>query len=455
MKSSIRKNDQIKLEITGLTAEGNGVGHFEGMAVFVSAAVPGDTLLVHIIKVSKSYAVGRIHQILIPAKTRVPSDCRVNASCGGCAYRQMAYEEELKGKWQRVADALQRIGHIELTPNAILHLESPNGYRNKAQYPVSMENSELKIGFYALRSHRVVDCRSCRLQPEEFEGGVAAFAKWILDKKISIYDEGTHTGLLRRLYFRKAFGTGELMACAVINGDRLPHADYLIGCLQNALPGLKSVAVNFNTERTNVILGRKTKILWGAETITDTLCGLSFRLSPNAFYQVNHDGAELLYAKAKEYAGLTGKETLLDLYCGAGTIGLTMAQNAGQLIGVELVEDAVKNARENAALNHIENARFLCGDAATAAEALKNEGTLPDVVIIDPPRKGCDPGLPELISSMNPKRVVYVSCDPATLARDLRLFEENGYEAKEITPVDMFPRTPHVECVVLIQKKNS
>ncbi len=454
-KKLLDKNQQITLDITGFSAEGSGVGHFEGMAVFVPGAAAGDKLLVHIIMAKKNYAIGKIVKIIKSAKIRCESDCTAFPRCGGCVFRHIKYSAELELKQQRVKDAFQRIGHLCIEPQLILSLEGTkiDRYRNKAQYPVRKESANVSIGFFAEKSHRVIDCKSCKLQPSEFEKILEAFSEWIREKFISVYNEDTKEGLLRHIYLRKAFATGEIMVCAVINSQKLPFADLLISKLIKAEPGIKSIAININTEDTNVILGNKCSIIWGSDYIEDILCDIKVRLSPLSFYQVNHDGAEMLYSKAAQYAALTGKETVLDLYCGAGTIGLTMAKNAKKVIGVEIISEAVRDAVTNAEINNIKNAEFLCMDAEKAALKLQSEKTNCDVVVVDPPRKGCDRELLNVIAEIAPSRIVYVSCDPATLARDCEILTEKGYEIKEATPVDMFPRTAHVETVVLLSHK--
>ena len=447
----LKKNDQIQLHIDGLTSEGAAVGHYHGIAVFVRGGVPGDELTVHIIKTAKRYAIGIIQAITVPSPTRIVSDCAVSSRCGGCSFRNMDYAEELRYKQQRVEDALARIAHLSVTFKPVIGAAQTEGYRNKAQYPVSIENGELHAGFYAYKSHRIIPCDSCRLQPPVFRQCLDAFAVWVKEAGITAYDEKTGKGLLRHIYLRRAAATGELMACAVINGTHLPDQALLIEQL-TAIEGMRSICVNINRADSNVILGDTTEVLWGSETITDELLGKRFAISPNAFYQVNHAQCERLYAKAAEYAALTGTETLVDLYCGAGTIGLTMAESAKQLFGIEIVPQAIENARHNAAVNGVTNAEFFCGDAADGAAELKRRGICPDVVVLDPPRKGCSPELLHTVASMQPQRIVYVSCDSATLARDLALLDEIGYAVQEVTPVDMFPRTPHVEAVCLMSR---
>lgn len=450
----LSKNDNIELNIDALTSEGSGVGRYNGLAVFVNDTVPGDKIIAHIIKRSKNYAVGKIEKILSPSPSRIESDCPYSQRCGGCSFRNMTYDEELKYKLSRVNDSLERIGHLDIQTEEIIGAVSVDHYRNKAQYPVSVCDGELFAGFYAYKSHRIIPCSDCRLQPKEFEQGIKAFEKWVEAADVTSYDENTGKGLLRHIYFRKGFATDELMACAVINGDSIPKADLLIDLLRKNLPSLKSVVININKNKTNVILGKTSKTIWGSDTISDKLLGKNFVISPNSFYQVNHSQCERLYEKAKEYAGLTGSEVLLDLYCGVGTIGLTMADGAKRLVGIEIIPQAVENAKINAALNKIINAEFICADAAKGAELLRKEGITPDVIILDPPRKGCDKALLDTVVQMSPKKIVYVSCDSATLARDLEILKNKNYTAQRVTAVDMFPRTPHVEAVALIVRNN-
>ncbi|MBR2101002.1 MAG: 23S rRNA (uracil(1939)-C(5))-methyltransferase RlmD [Eubacterium sp.] len=447
----LKKNDEIKLNIEAMTSEGSAVSHWEGMAVFVRGAVPGDEILAHIIKVSKSYAIGIIKEIISPSPSRIESDCPVSDKCGGCSLRNMTYDEELKYKKSRVEDAIKRIGHLDIPVVDIIGADEINHYRNKAQYPVLIENGGLMAGFYAYKSHRIIPCDSCDLQQREFDDCLEAFAKWVKKAGITSYDEKTGRGLLRHIYLRKAVETGEIMACAVINGNMLPQKELLIEELEK-VSGVKSICFNVNKSKSNVILGSKTEVIWGSETITDILLGKKFEISPESFYQVNHAQCEKLYSKAIEYAALNDEQTLVDLYCGAGTIGLSMAQKAKQVIGIEIVPDAIKNAKQNARINGISNAQFICADALEGAKQLQARGIKTDVVVLDPPRKGCDKALFDVISLLSPERIVYVSCDSATLARGLAILDEKGYKALEITPVDMVPRTTHVENVVLICK---
>lgn len=449
----LKKNDEIQLTVKGCTVQGSGVCDYNGMTVFVRGAVTGDHIIAHIIKVKKTYAVGIIKKITQRSPIRTKPDCAVSDKCGGCCFAHISYAAELEIKQTQVADNFKRIGGIDIDLKPIIGSPSSVRYRNKAQYPVGKDSDFAKIGFYAPMSHRIIDCADCALQPEDFKRVVDVFRDWIREKKISVYDETSHKGLLRHIYIRKGFATGEIMVCLVANGKIIPFTDELVAVLKDEISGLKSVILNVNTKNTNVVLGEECITLYGSDYITDELCGLKFNISPLSFYQVNHDGAQILYNKAKEYAGLSGNETLIDLYCGTGTIGLTMAREAKQLIGVEIVPQAVENAKKNAELNSIDNARFICADASEAAEILLKEGIKPDVVILDPPRKGCDGALIETVSKMSPERVVYVSCDSATLARDCARFIEVGYEVAEATPVDMFPRTGNVECVAYLKRR--
>lgn len=452
----IRKNDIFEADITAMTAEGSGICRMEGMAVFVPGTAVGDRCAVRIVKVLRKYAFGRLEKLLAPSPDRIAPDCPVAAQCGGCVYRHIRYEAELRIKTQRVRDALERIGGLQdFQMEPILAAPDRCRYRNKCQLPIGLsKDGALQLGFYAINSHRIVNTESCLLQPEAFDRAAAAFRRWYAVSGESVYDEASHSGVLRHLYMRRGEMSGEMMVCVVANGAALHEEALLVEMLREAVPEITGILLNINRERTNVVLGKTCRTLWGKDTITDTLCGLAFEIAPHAFYQVNRTQAERLYGKAAEYAGLTGTETLLDLYCGTGTIGLSMAKNAKKLIGVEIVPAAVENARRNAERNAIQNAEFLCADAAEAARILFERGEKPDVIVIDPPRKGCDSALIATIAAMRPKRVVYVSCDPATLARDLKLFRESGYKTETVTPADMFPGTAHVETVVRLTKSN-
>ncbi len=448
----MQKNDEITISITDMTTEGSGVGKHEGMAIFVPLTAVGDIARIKILKVKKSYAFGKLVALVTPSQDRIENTCPSFNRCGGCVYRHISYKAECDIKSNKVYEVIKRIGGVDMKPQPIIPSANPDRYRNKAQYPVGM-NGEL--GFYAFHSHRIIGCEGCLLSPKIFDKIAAVCSDWIKDYNISIYNEEKHKGLLRHIYLRIAEQTEEIMVCAVINGSTLPHSDDLVNRLLLLCGNkLKSVQFNINTADTNVILGTECKVIYGEKYITDILCGVKVRLSPLSFYQVNRTSAEKLYNKAAEYAKPENK-VILDLYCGAGTIGLSLANRAKKIIGAEIIPEAVTDARFNAELNGIKNAEFICADAAEAAKELSIRGLTPDTVIVDPPRKGCSAELIDTITKdFKPERVVYVSCDPATLARDIKLFTEKGYHLTEYTPVDMFPRTSHVETVASLSANN-
>ena len=446
----LNKNQDIKLHIEGMTAEGQGVGHFDGQAVFVKDSAIGDYLDVHIILAKKTYAIGKINRILEPSLDRQELDCAVAGKCGGCAYRHINYEAELRLKAQRVEDAFSRLGHLDVKLDPIVGSQI-DGYRNKAQYPVSRDtrDNEPLIGFYAFNTHRIVPSLDCKLQSPIIFDVLTIVKNWMVEHNISTYDDTKRRGLLRHIYIRHAKFTGEVMVCLVINGDSIPNEVELIDELTTGIPKLKTVVLNINKDNSNVVLGRANKVLFGDGYINEKILGKTFRISPLSFFQVNSKQCEVLYKNAALFAGLTGDETLLDLYCGTGTIGLTMADDVKRLVGVEIVPQAIEDAKINAKVNGIENAEFYCGDAAEVAKKLDIK---PDVVIVDPPRKGMAESLIDTVVSMEPSRIVYISCDPATLARDCARFASYGYRTLRARPIDMFPRTAHVETVALLAK---
>lgn len=448
----IKKNDIVALTIEDITGQGSGIGRIDGMAVFVPLTAIGDIINARILKVKKNYAYAKIENIITPSQSRITPDCGCYTKCGGCVFRHISYEEELKIKHRRVYDAVTRIGKIEnFKMNDIVGAKNPNEYRNKSQIPFGYDKDHNIItGFYGTHSHRITGDGTCKLHPAEFDEITAIVNDWAKRYRVSVYDEINHSGLIRHLYLRYAAKNEQIMVCMVINGKKLPYKDELINELTKYSTKIKSIILNVNTEKTNVVLGKKCETLYGSDHITDILCELSFDISPLSFYQVNRDQAEVLYGIAKNYAAVGENDFLIDLYSGTGTIGLTMADKAKNVLGIEIIPQAIENAKKNAKMNGIDNAEFICSDAKTAAQDLAKKKTLPDVVVIDPPRKGCDKEVIESVCIMNPKRIVYVSCDPETLARDLALFEEKGYKTKEVTPVDMFPRTQHVETVVLM-----
>lgn len=449
---ALKKNDFIDLKIDNCTLEGSGVGRYDRLAVFVPCAAPGDELKIKILKVKSNCAFGKIEEIKKPGKARIESSCPVFTKCGGCSFCHIDYNTEADIKEKHVRDCFERIAKLSPEIEPIVKSDDIYNYRNKAQFPVEISGGEIKTGFYARHSHRVIDCPDCILQPEEFKTILNVFKKYIAEYSITSYDEKTGKGLLRHIYIRKAFAGKEIMVCPVINGERLPGEKALVKQLTDAVPAVKSIVINSNKHNTNVILGEECRNIFGNGYITDILCGLRFRLSPLSFYQINRKQAEKLYNKVREYSDLKGGETLLDLYCGTGTIGLTLAKSVKSLIGAEITEQAVRDAEINALENGITNARFICSDAAQAALKLAKENINPDVIILDPPRKGCADSLIKTATGMKPDRIIYVSCDPATLARDCAIFNNLGYQPKKAAPIDMFARTGHVETVVLMSR---
>lgn len=447
----LSKNQEIKLHIDAVSSEGSGVGRFDGQAVFVSGAAVGDDLSVHIIKAKKTYAVGKIKEILKPSEDRIQIDCPYFKQCGGCVYRHISYDAEKRIKTQKVKDAFLRLAHIDVPVREIVSA-TEDRYRNKAEYPVGRDLNGVNIGFYANRSHRIIDAEDCLLQPKEFSEIVELIRSWIFNNHVSVWNSELESGLVRHIYIRKGFVSGEIMVCLVVTDENIPAKEKLVSELAK-IRGVKSIVLNINTKNTNVILGETVKTLWGSEKIIDTLCSAQIELSPLSFYQVNHDCAELLYGKAREYAGLSGTETVIDLYCGAGTIGLSMANRAKRIIGVEIIPEAIEDAKKNASRNNIQNAEFYCMDAAKAVKMLRDKNIKPDVVLLDPPRKGCASEVLSCVAEMNPEKIVYISCDVSTQARDCAALSNLGYVTLEATPVDMFPRTAHVECVALISRK--
>lgn len=447
-----RKNSEHLLEIDGYSSQGEGVGRLEGMAIFVPGALRGERVRVALTKVDKRCAWARIVELLEPSPMRVEPDCPCYKHCGGCALRHMDYKEELRFKRQKVDDALERIGGLRLRTSAMHGARNPCRYRNKAVLPVSTDNKgELKVGFYRQRSHQVVDVPSCLLQSPAADRAGRAVRKWMLRRKVSAYDETALSGLVRHVFVRTN-RKGEALICLVVNGTRLPHETDLVRTLRADCPEAVGIVLNTNTRDTNVILGAAYRTLWGQDWMEDELCGMRFRLSVPSFFQVNREQTEVLYRRAVDFADLSGAELVVDLYCGTGTITLAMARQAKQVIGAEIVAPAVENARENARLNGFDNVEFLCADAGEAAQELARRGLRPDVVCVDPPRKGISAAVIAAIVEMQPRRVVYVSCNPATLARDLKLLEERGYRAERAEAVDLFPRTAHVETVVLMSR---
>ena len=443
-----REGQLCRLVIDGYASDGAGVARLDGMVVFVQGGIRGEACDVRLTHVGRSALWGRVEEVVNPSPARIFPRCLHYTKCGGCQFRHMNYAEELEAKRIRVEDALRRLGGAEIHVSAILGAEQVDRYRNKAQFPVAKGP---RIGFYRPRSHDVIDVDDCLLQGEAAARLRGAVKEWMAEYSIPAYNERTFTGLVRHVYVRTN-RAGRSLCCLLVNGRGVPREAELVRALRRAEPNLAGIVLGVNEKHNNVILGDSYRTLWGEDFLSDTLCGLTFRLSVPSFYQVNPAQTEVLYGKALEFAGLTGAETVLDLYCGIGTISLVMARKAGMVWGGEVVPQAVDDAIANAQRNHIENARFLCADAGEAARYLEGEGVRPDVVCVDPPRKGLAEDVVDTIADMGPERVVYVSCDPGTLGRDVKRFAGRDYTLKKAVAVDMFPRTAHVETVVLLSK---
>ena len=447
----LEKNRIYRAHIDGYSSQGLGIARIDGQVVFVHGAVRGETCDVLVMKVLKNAAFGKIAALAEPSPARRQPDCPYYGRCGGCDFRHMSYEEELWAKRARVQDALTRIGGAEIAVEEILGAEQPLHYRNKSIYPISPAG---EVGFYRARSHQVVHVEHCLIQKPEADALAQAVRDYIARFQVEPYNEATGRGLLRHLYVRTSC-RGESLACLLVNGSRLPHEQELVNMLRAAAPKTCGVVLGENTRRGNAILGDRYRTLWGRDYLTDTLCGLELRLSVPSFYQVNHDQAQRLYEKALEYAGLTGRELAVDLYCGAGTITQVLARRARHVIGGEIVPEAIRDAEDSARRNGVENVEFLCGDASRLAAELRQRGLRPDVICVDPPRKGLAPDVVEAAASMEPERIVYVSCDPATLARDVARFAPLGYRPVRACAVDLFPGTANVETVCLLSKLQS
>ena len=448
----MQKNDIIRLEITALTSEGSGIGRHDGMAVFVPYTAVGDTISCRIVKVLKSYAYGRCEEVITPSPDRVENDCPAYPRCGGCVLRHISYRAELIAKEGFVRDAFERIGGLSPEFLPIRGSDSSEGYRNKLQMPFARNADGTAIcGFFSERSHNVISVERCLLQPEIF----AEIEQFVLEQvrrmHLSVYDEVQHKGVLRHIYLRRGHHSGEICVCIVAR-RRIPELDRLARLITERFEQVRGVVLNINKERTNVILGEEELTLRGTAEIHDTMCGNDIVISPKSFYQVNTPAAEALYAQAAEFACPEGK-TVLDLYCGAGTIGLSMAARSKKIIGAEIIPEAVENARANALRNCCQNAEFICADAGEAAARLAAAGTRPDVIVLDPPRKGCDERTLRACAEMSPERIVMISCNASTAARDCKRLAELGYTAEKVRAFDLFPRTAHVECVVSMSRK--
>lgn len=453
MTIPVKKNEQYTVVIENTTIEGQGVCKINGFVIFVPQTTTGDVCDIRVVKVLKSHGYGIVEALRTASPDRIDADCPVYRQCGGCCFRHINYEAELRMKEQAVRDTFIRLGGIAAPCEPILPSPSIKRYRNKAQYPVGTgADGKMVYGFYANRSHRIVPCQDCSLQPELFDRIAADVCKLCDAYGITAYDEERRRGVLRHIYLRLGEISGEVMLCLVASREDEVFSQ-IAKVLAARYPALQSVVLNINSRADNVILGEKNIVLLGKPAICDKLCGLLFELSPLSFYQVNRAQTERLYRLAADYAGLTGQETVIDLYCGVGTIGLSMASRAKRVIGIEVVASAVDNARKNAARNGVSNAEFLCADAKQATRTLVERGVSPNVVLLDPPRKGCDAAVVQDVAAMAPQRIVMISCNPATAARDCALFEQQGYQVQHYRPVDMFPRTRHVETIVLLQRE--
>ena len=454
----LQKNQILTLRIERLSSDGSGVAHSaDGEAVFVPGTAPGDEARVRIVKDCGRYAFGILDELLTPSPDRIPVDCPVAGPCGGCSLRHLDYAAELRAKQESVLDAFRRIGGLEVPVLDILPSPDVDRYRNKVQFPVGIDKNGVPcIGFYAGRTHRIVPCPDCKLQPSVLNEIGNALCAFFAQQGIRPYDEQSGKGLVRHIFLRRGAHSGQIMVCLVCTRAKLPHAEQLCTALRGQFPAISTILLNVNAKNTNVILGSENHILYGPGYIEDTLCGVPVRLGPLSFYQVNTLAAERLYGVAAQYAQLTPDDTLLDLYCGMGTIGLSMAGQCRELIGVEIVPEAIESAKANAARMGkavAAKSRFFCADAGQAATQLAAEGLHPDIVMLDPPRKGCDEATLSAVVRMAPRRVVYVSCNPATAARDAAWLEQNGYHAEKVQPVDLFSRTKHVEAIVSLQRE--
>ncbi|MGN1043633.1 MAG: 23S rRNA (uracil(1939)-C(5))-methyltransferase RlmD [Acutalibacteraceae bacterium] len=454
---NLKKNDIVQIVIDDVNINGDGIGKYNGIAIFVPKSAIGDFVRVKIIKEAKKYLVGRVEKYIKHSSDRAKCDCPYYSRCGGCAFRHISYQAELKIKEKHVSDCLSRLGGFkDLKVERILASEKIVGYRNKAQIPIGKDiEGSIISGFFSPRSHRINDCDNCKLHPEIFDEITSHIKIWMTKNNVLPYEETSHTGTIRHIYIRSNADCSEIMVCLVLNDEKNFNSKNLVNTLTNHFENISSIIINYNPEKTNVILGKKFKTIYGKNYITDTLCNLKFNISPESFYQINHDQTEKLYSLAIEHAELNKSQYLIDFYCGIGTIGMTMAHKVNHVTGTEIVSSAIQNAKENAKLNNIKNIDFICADSTEAIKNISNKNSNPNVVVVDPPRKGCSEKFIENLVKISPDTIVYISCNPATLAKDLKkLFElTQNYQFKKICPVDMFPRTKHVETVVVL--KNS
>ena len=452
MTAPINKNDRTTVYIEDLTHDGNGVAKIDGYPLFIQGALPGETVEVHVLKTLKNYGFAKVVDILTKSSDRVEAPCEYFAQCGGCQLQHLSYEGQLKWKQNMVANVMKRLGKIDAPVHPVKGMKEPWNYRNKSQIPFGQnEAGQTVAGFYKTKSHAIVDMDRCLIQTGEADAMMADLKGEIASLGIRPYDEKSHRGMLRHVVARKARATGEVMIVIVTKSKKFPQAQAVVEKLRELVPNVTSIVQNVNSEKTNVIFGNETFTLWGKDTIEDTIGNVRFEISARSFYQVNPIQTEVLYKQALDYAQLTGNERVIDAYCGIGSISLFLAQQAGQVMGVEIVEQAIEDAKRNAELNGLTNTYFEAGPAEEVIPRWYAEGKVADVLVVDPPRKGCDEALLNTIIEQKPKRVVYVSCNPATLARDLRILEDGGYKTQEVQPVDMFPHTTHCEAVAWLE----
>lgn len=446
----MNKNESIEIEICDLGTDGQGIGKHEGVAVFIAGALPGETVRAKVIALKKNYVVGKLEEILLPSPMRVKPPCPVFLKCGGCTLQHFSYAGQLQFKQDHVKSCMERIGKLDLLVTFPLPARHEYRYRNKAAFPVQQNGANAEIGFFAAHSHRIVDVDDCRIEPSDLKLVMSQLRVWIAKNDISVYNEETHAGLLRHIMLREN-RADDVMLVLCINGEDIPKRKQLIALLEFVLPQVKSILLNINTKKTNAILGSRSVCIYGKDHIFETLCGLEFKIGPQSFLQVNSAQTEVLYNTLFKMLDMKDSDTLIDLYCGIGTITLPAAQRTHRVLGVEIVEEAVQNARFNARLNGIENVEFYAGDAAQLLPKLLKQETI-DAVIVDPPRKGLDENVVRTLAASGVLKIGYVSCNPSTLARDLALFGELGYGAETVQPVDMFPQTTHVECVTVLKR---
>lgn len=455
----VEKNKEYIFDIISQGYEGEGIAKIDNKyPIFIEGALKGEKVKVRIVKVNKNFAYGKLMEVLEASEERVNPPCAIYKRCGGCKLQHASYKAQLDFKWDRVKDCVSKIGKLD--PSIVkypLGMEEPWRYRNKVQLPIGLINGEVKIGFFAPRSHDIIDMESCLIQDEIGDKVVKLTREWIEKFNIRPYNvdgEYDEKGIVRHIMIRRGFTTNEVMVVLVTNGEKLPHKEEFVDLMVKNIPGIKSVIQNINSKKTNVILGLESKTLWGEDTISDYIGDFRFNISPLSFFQVNPTQTEVLYGKALEYANLTGNEEVFDAYCGTGTITLFLSQKAKKVYGVEIIPQAIDNAWINAKENKVENVEFFVGESEVVIPDLINKGVKADVVVVDPPRKGCDKKLLDAITNIDAKKIVYVSCDPSTLGRDLKVLEENGYKTLEVQPVDMFPNTSHVENVAKLIKNN-